>query len=85
MSRKTVFDKDNPEWTDEDFRDAKPPHEILPPKILAAFPRTRGPQKGPTKEAISIRLDRDVIEKFKRSGPGWQGRINEVLRKAKVD
>lgn len=29
----------------------------------------------------SIRLDQDVVAKFKATGPGWQSRINEVLRK----
>jgi uncharacterized protein (DUF4415 family) len=42
----------------------------------------RGPQKQPTKQLVSLRLDRDVIEGFKQSGPGWQSRMNEALRKA---
>jgi uncharacterized protein (DUF4415 family) len=29
-------------------------------------------------------LDPDVIAKFKATGPGWQSRINEVLRAAKL-
>ena len=32
------------------------------------------------KEAVSIRLDRDVIEWFRRHGKGYQTRINSVLR-----
>ena len=32
------------------------------------------------KRAISIRLDEDLIDYFKKSGPGYQGRINAVLR-----
>lgn len=35
------------------------------------------------KEHISLRLDRDVIAKFKETGKGWQGRINEVLRNSR--
>jgi uncharacterized protein (DUF4415 family) len=31
---------------------------------------------------ISLRLDRDVIAHFRRSGRGWQSRINAALRKA---
>jgi uncharacterized protein (DUF4415 family) len=31
---------------------------------------------------VSIRLDQDVIDKFKASGPGWQSRINDLLKKA---
>jgi uncharacterized protein (DUF4415 family) len=34
------------------------------------------------KRHVSLRLDYDVIESFKASGPGWQGRINEALRRA---
>jgi uncharacterized protein (DUF4415 family) len=32
------------------------------------------------KEAVSIRLDRDVMEWFRRQGRGYQTRINAVLR-----
>ena len=33
------------------------------------------------KQAVSIRLDGDVVEHFKKAGPGWQSRINAALRK----
>lgn len=33
-----------------------------------------------TKEAISIRLDSDVVAFFRESGPRYQSRINAVLR-----
>ena len=36
----------------------------------------------PVKEAVSIRLDADVLAWFKGQGSGYQTRINEVLRKA---
>ncbi|TLG78574.1 BrnA antitoxin family protein [Methylocystis sp. B8] len=32
------------------------------------------------KQAISIRLDQDLIDYFKAQGPGYQRRINAVLR-----
>lgn len=32
------------------------------------------------KKAISIRVDEDVLDYFKRSGAGYQRRINAVLR-----
>ena len=41
-----------------------------------------GPRSADPKVPISIRLDRAVVEKFRATGPGWQSRINEVLRKA---
>jgi len=35
-----------------------------------------------TKEQVSLRIDRDVLDYFQQGGPGWQERINEALRKA---
>ncbi|WP_322997490.1 BrnA antitoxin family protein [Castellaniella sp.] len=80
MPRKVVFDADNPEWTAEDFKRAKPAHE-LPPEILAAFPKTRGEQKAAKKVPVSIRLSPEVISHFKAGGPGWQKRIDEALKR----
>jgi len=34
----------------------------------------------PKKKAISIRVDEDVLDFFKRQGEGYQRRINAVLR-----
>ena len=34
----------------------------------------------PKKKAISIRIDPDVLDFFKNEGPGYQRRINAVLR-----
>ena len=86
MGSKPEFDPDNPEWTEEDFARAKGP-ESLPPELLAAFPKTKariGRPAGSNKEAVSIRLDKDVLEKFRATGPGWQSRINEALKRARV-
>ena len=44
--------------------------------------RARGPQKAPTKQQVTLRLDLEVVAKFKAGGPGWQGRINDALRNA---
>ena len=78
-----MTDPDNPEWTEADFARAVGPEQLSAVE-LAAFPRTkvRGPQRAPTKRLTSLRLDADVIEGFKASGPGWQSRINETLRRA---
>ncbi|MFB6232471.1 MAG: BrnA antitoxin family protein [Salinibacter sp.] len=32
------------------------------------------------KKRITIRLDEDIVEHFKQGGPGYQSRINDVLR-----
>ncbi len=34
------------------------------------------------KQQVSLRLDPDVIEGFRATGPGWQSRINDTLKKA---
>jgi uncharacterized protein (DUF4415 family) len=40
----------------------------------------RGLQPVPSKAAVSLRVDQDVLEWFKAQGPGYQTRINSVLR-----
>jgi uncharacterized protein (DUF4415 family) len=73
-------DPDNPEWTAEDFQRAKPFTKMFP--ALAKSRPVRGPQRKPTKVAVSLRLTREVVERFKAGGPGWQRRIDEALKKA---
>lgn len=49
----------------------------------ALLRRGRGrPKAERPKQQITLRLDADIIERFRATGPGWQARINEVLRKA---
>jgi uncharacterized protein (DUF4415 family) len=45
-------------------------------------PGQRGRQKSATKQLVSLRLSRAVLEYFKSTGPDWQTRIDEVLTKA---
>lgn len=40
----------------------------------------RGLAPLPSKASISLRVDQDVLEWFKAQGPGYQTRINTVLR-----
>ena len=49
---------------------------------LARYRGQRGAQKSPTKEMISIRLSRDVLDYFRGTGEGWQSRIDETLKQA---
>ena len=73
-------DPDAPELDEDWFRRARPAAEVVP-HIVERWRRTRGKQKAPTKESISIRLDADILAYYRASGRGWQGRINETLRK----
>ena len=70
------------ELTSEDMRQFRPASEVLPAALLRNLRKGRGKQKAPTKRLISLRLDDEVIDRFRKSGPGWQSRINETLKRA---
>lgn len=75
--------ENNPEWTKADFAKAKRADQAHAPEAAALLvKRPRGRPAGSDKEQVTLRLDRDVLAAFRRSGAGWQTRINEALRKA---
>jgi uncharacterized protein (DUF4415 family) len=45
-------------------------------------PLPKQPSVPGIKEQVSLRIDRDVLDRFQEGGPGWQERINAALRKA---
>ena len=45
----------------------------------------RGLKPIPPKAAISLRVDADVLDWFKAQGPGYQTRINAILRAYKKE
>ena len=77
-------DPDNPELTAEDFARMRPAAEVVP-DIVEAYRRSRGKQKAPTKEKVTLRLDADVVGHFRKGGKGWQTRLNDTLRNAVLD
>jgi len=78
-----VPDAENPEWTKEDFAQAKRIDE-LPERMQMLLRRTRGPQKAPTKVLTALRLSPDVLEALRSTGRGWQSRVDETLRNVYV-
>jgi uncharacterized protein (DUF4415 family) len=84
--RKPLTDKDGEvrELLAEDFRAMKPLDHFPELAALVRGRGQRGPQKTPTKQQVTLRLDRDVLERFRATGEGWQSRINAALRRAKV-
>lgn len=76
-------DPDAPEATDAQLSQAQPFAEAFPAlaekmrKNAGGRPKAENP-----KVAISLRLDPEVVSRFKAGGPGWQTRINEALRQA---
>jgi uncharacterized protein (DUF4415 family) len=93
MSEKSTTSIDHPEDYDPD--DAPPftremaeraQHSIGGKIIREANPpfgtrRGRPPKpEAERKELVSLRLSRDVIDWLRATGPGWQTRIEELLR-----
>ncbi len=53
-------------------------------KPLAGIVRRLGrPRASDRKVSVTLRLDRDVVERFKATGAGWQTRINAALKECK--
>ncbi len=52
-------------------------------KPVAGVARRIGrPPKADRKVSVTLRLDREVVERFKAAGAGWQTRINAALKKS---
>ncbi len=50
------------------------------PDLVESYRRARGrPKTEEPKLLVSLRLDAAVVRAFKKQGPGWQTRINDVL------
>jgi uncharacterized protein (DUF4415 family) len=69
-----------PELTDEEIRQLRPAHEFFE-ELGIPMPTPRGrPKAERVKTSVTIRLDADIVERYKAGGPGWQTRMNEDLR-----
>ena len=78
------LEEENPEWTKEDFANARPASDVLReifPKAVADTMLKRGrPRKEITKAPVNIRLSPDVVEAFRATGRGWQTRVDQALK-----
>jgi len=78
-------DDDNPEWTREQTLQARPALEVIAekfgPDAVRELRRGGRPAKPDRKVNQTLRLDPDVLEAYRRQGPGWQALMNEVLRR----
>ena len=74
-------DPDNPPLTDEQLGQFRRMEDARP-DLLRRFRGQRGPQRSkPLKVRATLRLDPDVVARFRRQGRGWQSRVNATLRK----
>ena len=67
------------ELTAADMKRFRPVKEILPDTLLAKL-KVRGPQKAPVKQRITIRLSPAVVQQFRKTGDGWQARVDAALK-----
>ncbi len=76
-------DPDAPEATDEQIGQAKRFDKAFPALAEAMRRNAVGrPKAENPKVAVSLRLDQEIVARFKASGPGWQTRMNNALREA---
>lgn len=79
-----LIDEENPEWTAENFKRAKPARDVLPKlfgkQMAERLLKPRGRPKSPdAKVSISLRIPPQTLARWKASGPGWQTRMAETL------
>ncbi|UDF29040.1 UNVERIFIED_ORG: BrnA antitoxin family protein [Roseateles sp. XES5] len=55
---------------------------LFKPVKKAAAPAVERPAIPNAKELVSLKIDSDVLAHFQADGPGWQDRINDILRAA---
>ncbi|MGI9401592.1 MAG: BrnA antitoxin family protein [Rhizobiaceae bacterium] len=82
MANRKKTGNENPEWTEADFKHARPGSEVLGELGIPVPPRRGRPPADVTKKQVTLRLDTEIIEHFKAGGPGWQTRINDALSKS---
>ena len=57
-------------------------HELSAQEIAELRPLRGRPRVARPKAALTMRVDADVLDALKASGPGWQTRVNELLKSA---
>ena len=78
-SRKSRTDWKRVDALKDDRIDFSDTPELTPEMFARAVVR-RGLKPVPRKEQLTIRVDSDVLEWYKKQGPGYQTRINALLR-----
>ncbi len=61
----------------DDFQATWPEHT---PMHTETESPARAPSSLPLKQIVTIRLDVDMLNWFKAAGPGYQTRMNQILR-----
>ena len=56
--------------------------EVSDEDVAAMRPLRKIRHAAPVKSPVTMRLDADLLGALRASGPGWQTRVNTVLKKA---
>jgi uncharacterized protein (DUF4415 family) len=59
----------------------RPAHEVHPHLVAEQLRRRGRPRLASPKRQVTLRLDADVIDGMRATGPGWQVRVNDTLRR----
>lgn len=84
MKKKVISKQSQTDWTrlqtmpDKDIDLSDSPE--LTPELFARAIVRRGLQPVPRKSQLTLRLDQDVLEWFRKQGQGYQTQINALLR-----
>jgi uncharacterized protein (DUF4415 family) len=84
MESNWVDPDDAPPWTADQFARAeyRMGNRVIRPANGTLNKPGRPPEGDVAKRQVTLRLDPQVIDRFREGGPGWQSRINAALRKA---
>ncbi|HEX8652263.1 MAG TPA: BrnA antitoxin family protein [Pyrinomonadaceae bacterium] len=84
MKKVATSKKSQTDWTrvdelkDEDIDFSDTPE--VPPQMFARAVVRRGLKQRPRKAQLTLRVDSDVLEWFRKQGQGYQTKINALLR-----
>ncbi|HEX9169530.1 MAG TPA: BrnA antitoxin family protein [Roseiarcus sp.] len=82
IQRMIASDPDNPELTDDQIAGLRPLADVLP-ALAESVKRGPGrPRLEKTLEAVTLRLDPAIVERFRAQGANWRKRMARVLAKA---
>ena len=84
MKKSATSKKSQTDWArvdamkDEDLDLSDSPE--IPPEMFARAVVRKGLKPVPHKEQLTLRIDSDVLEWFRKQGQGYQTKINALLR-----